>query len=734
MNYYAQGGQAHGLKALAQELPKYGRYGDSIVAHINPEEAGILKALGGSGTINPTTGLPEFFKIGNIFRPVQQAAAFVNPFNPGSGVNKIVNDIPIVGDVNKAVNNLGTQVFQPLEKAFVQPASRGLAEFDKQVAKTIPGGWGTVGAVALSAMGAPVPLQVAYGAARGSGVMRKGGSFNLQGAMIGGATAYATAELGEYMRGAAPGSEVTPTVDSYGNLINPAPNVVPPTDGISSLYNSTGGFAEPVTSSIPQSAINSANAATAAAQNVNPATGLQYGSVLGDTLAGNAPVQPSIMSNIMGGNFSDAASQIGTNISEGASSVVNAPGRAIDSIANYDYSSALDKGLSNANQTGQGALNLLGVGEGTAKAAAANAATTGIKALPMAAMALYGETSLSALDDQRKYLEEAKRANAISQAEYDAAMAEINRSTEDASRAVRENPFNTNPDRSYTPTENTYDKYDADENLYARLTGQDRLYKEGGQVKHYLAGSLVSADGTSTPTMDFMALQQYMQNAPVRANQTIYEQPVNKMTYDQSSAPMVTKTLPPGIIAPPPNSANLAALGSFYNPVTGEEVTVPSGGYTATPESGFFAGSNPRLGQTLYRKNKRDERLYAMGGSVDDEYGIDESRGLGLGNLSNGFMNMGSTPAYASGGMPRFLSGGGDGMSDSIKASINGDQEARLADGEFVVPADVVSHLGNGSSKAGAKQLYSMMDKVRQARVGTKKQGKQINPRKYLPA
>ena len=91
---------------------------------------------------------------------------------------------------------------------------------------------------------------------------------------------------------------------------------------------------------------------------------------------------------------------------------------------------------------------------------------------------------------------------------------------------------------------------------------------------------------------------------------------------------------------------------------------------------------------------------------------------------------------YAAGGIAsgRFLSGGGDGMSDSIKANINGSQEARLADGEFVVPADVVSHIGNGSSKAGAKQLYSMMDRVRQARVGTKKQGKQINPRKYLAA
>jgi hypothetical protein len=89
---------------------------------------------------------------------------------------------------------------------------------------------------------------------------------------------------------------------------------------------------------------------------------------------------------------------------------------------------------------------------------------------------------------------------------------------------------------------------------------------------------------------------------------------------------------------------------------------------------------------------------------------------------------------YASGGEPRFLSGGGDGMSDSIRANIDGKQEARLADGEFVIPADVVSHLGNGSSKAGAKQLYAMMNRIRKARTGNPKQGKQINPTKFMPA
>jgi len=91
---------------------------------------------------------------------------------------------------------------------------------------------------------------------------------------------------------------------------------------------------------------------------------------------------------------------------------------------------------------------------------------------------------------------------------------------------------------------------------------------------------------------------------------------------------------------------------------------------------------------------------------------------------------------FAGGGLsniPRFLSGGGDGMSDSIPATINDRQPARLADGEFVIPADVVSHLGNGSSKAGAKQLYAMMDRVRRQRTGKKKQAPAVNPKKMMP-
>lgn len=93
---------------------------------------------------------------------------------------------------------------------------------------------------------------------------------------------------------------------------------------------------------------------------------------------------------------------------------------------------------------------------------------------------------------------------------------------------------------------------------------------------------------------------------------------------------------------------------------------------------------------------------------------------------------------YAQGGeiamaKGRYLQGETDGMADELPAQIGKDQPAALSHGEFVIPADVVSHMGNGNSDAGAKKLYQMMDKIRMARTGNKKQGKRINPDKFMP-
>ena len=174
----------------------------------------------------------------------------------------------------------------------------------------------------------------------------------------------------------------------------------------------------------------------------------------------------------------------------------------------------------------------------------------------------------------------------------------------------------------------------------------------------------------------------------------------------------------------------------------------PGGVPTPTPYSGplskfkydpaYYTPTIPAQ-PVPYTPMYRDYLSYADGGTVMDggspgtqlqgtndplmfqSTGVERMAGGGIASLGN----------YSDGG--QMLKGPGDGMSDSIPATIAGKQPARLANDEFVVPADVVSHLGNGSSDAGAKQLYKMMDKVRQARTGKKAQGKQIDPSKYLP-
>jgi hypothetical protein len=119
----------------------------------------------------------------------------------------------------------------------------------------------------------------------------------------------------------------------------------------------------------------------------------------------------------------------------------------------------------------------------------------------------------------------------------------------------------------------------------------------------------------------------------------------------------------------------------------------------------------------------RDIMMTQRGGYDDEPMG--DNSGMAGGGIT-------SLGGYSDGG--RMLKGPGDGMSDSIPAMIGKRQPARLADGEFVVPADVVSHLGNGSTDAGAKKLYAMMDRVRTARTGKKKQAPAVKTQKYIPA
>ena len=493
-----------------------------------------------------------------------------------------------------------TKVFQPIEKAVVQPAGAGLASFDKAVGKMIPGGWGTVGMVAASMIPGMQPAMMAgLGAINGSGVLHKGNSFNLQGAMMGGAMAYGMSSLAQYAQGAAgagaEGLTPPPTVDASGALTNA------PTDAISSLNASQGwtGAGASAPSAIPQSAINAANLANPAmltSADVGALNALSAPLEAGAGTGLQVAPQPSITSNILGGNFSYAADQMGQGISEGFSNLGTKAANAWDTATTPSTYENFAKGYGeNVSKTGEGIKNLVGLGDVTAKQAAAAAATSGVNPLTASAATLYGGMGLAEIEAQKNLLNSQLASDSISQQEYNNAMAEIKRSEDIAHRAVAASPFSTNPDRSASIGPTSYARAKEQENLYAR--NLNNLYDE---------------------------------------------------------------------LAPPPTA-------------------------------------------------------YAYGGSVDDEPGTDD-------------LSVGGIAGYAKGGQPRFLSGGGDGLSDDIPATIGGNQPAKLADGEFVVPSDVVSNLGNGSSKAGAKKLYDMMDRVRQQAHGSKKQISKVNANKVLPA
>ncbi len=199
-----------------------------------------------------------------------------------------------------------------------------------------------------------------------------------------------------------------------------------------------------------------------------------------------------------------------------------------------------------------------------------------------------------------------------------------------------------------------------------------------------------------------------------------YEGPLSKFKYDPNTFQPYTPQPPNPVYRPVYKSYGLptiyaAAGGSVEQMSQANSV----GANTGYPQADILGHAYSTPWQTPVSQN-------VVAGVADT--GVNPITGQ-MAFAGGGIADLGS---YSDGG--RMLKGPGDGMSDSIPATIANKRPARLANEEFVVPADVVSHLGNGSSDAGAKQLYAMMDRVRKARTGTKQQGREINPTKYMPA
>jgi hypothetical protein len=570
----------------------------------------------------------------DAFKPRGRRSPFAHGMTLEGGGGGFIGDA--VSGIVKGATDVVKGVVQPIYNATLRNipgVDNALVNLDKSVGKTIPGGWGTVAAVATSFLPAGSPLLMGLsktaaatglGALSGSGVLKKGNQFNLQGAIMGGAMAYGASNLSDAFQNAGKELAATPTGANTA-----AVEAIKPGSG----YVPEGGMGTGSTiSSVPQ------------APTPPPGAGYDYSSGLSADAVKPYTPPPSFAERV-----GTSISNIPSNIESGLKSFGESAGKVFDPNTYQGLGTKLA-------DTASGTMSNMGdFGSGVAKVLGGSASLPSGTVMGAGIPLVIGASGMAALEEQQKYLDQQKAAGNIAQSEYDAAKAKIAEQVAYANKVVGANPLQSGTD---------LDSIQANQRDFALARKTDNVNEdfylaEGGQV------ALPPDDQTN------MASQ-----SPVNFLHQ-YQQQVQQMQ--------------------PAGLQSFSSLGNI-----GQTSAAQSTG--STPQNYYGGGAG----------------LGAMSGAgsnnafpLEGQYGIVK---------------------MAAGGMaPSFLSGGGDGMSDSIPAMIGNKQEARLADGEFVIPADVVSHLGNGSSKAGAKQLYSMMDKVRTARTGRKSQGKQINPRKYMP-
>jgi len=269
-------------------------------------------------------------------------------------------------------------------------------------------------------------------------------------------------------------------------------------------------------------------------------------------------------------------------------------------------------------------------------------------------------------------------------------------------------------------------------------TGQDTSERQWFNPSYTALPPYKAADGGIIALAGGGPVEQMSNQAALGAN-TMY--PMANMTTSAFATPYQD-----------PRSTNMMASmapsgGGAINMMSGEPNMqgtrlagggqVPSYGF-----GGFLGDAVSDIGSNLGHMFKGDSgESYAQ--QLQDPNSPASQNLSGLAQSMQGYQGMVNHAAggitslggYSDGG--RLLRGPGDGVSDSIPAQIGNKQPARLADGEFVVPARIVSELGNGSTEAGAKQLYKMLDRVQNARgktTGKDKVAKNTNAAKLLPA
>jgi hypothetical protein len=203
-----------------------------------------------------------------------------------------------------------------------------------------------------------------------------------------------------------------------------------------------------------------------------------------------------------------------------------------------------------------------------------------------------------------------------------------------------------------------------------------------------------------------------------------------------SSAPDIAGALPPGVDTVPGRMASVVTPEGqgFGKPITkGFDIAAAGlGGFSLEKAAEEQRRYDMEAAAIRQEEEERERRFEELARRTLGRVAVKSGGQINLAKGGMTYMEGGGTTDVT--GEPRMVQGTGDGMSDSVPATIEGVQEARLANDEFVIPADVVADIGNGSSNAGAKKLYNMMDRIRKARHGTTKQPPEIRAERLMPA
>ena len=244
-----------------------------------------------------------------------------------------------------------------------------------------------------------------------------------------------------------------------------------------------------------------------------------------------------------------------------------------------------------------------------------------------------------------------------------------------------------------------------------------------GGIQQLAAGGVVGRNNTEAPKstgglssiLDRIRTQQAQ---PVAIVEKIRQQQQAKPPQPQGKPPQMPQGGPPPQMpqgGPPPQMGQRPPMQGQRPPMQGQR----------PPMQGQRPPQRPPMGQMP--QGQRPTNL-ARGGQVqagrDGRYNAGGIVGLSMGGAV-------MDEVYGNGG--RYLNGMTDGMADQRPATIDNNAPAALSDGEFVIPADVVSHMGNGNSNAGADALSKMLEDVRQERTGSTQQGREIDPTQFFP-